>query len=82
MQGHSGGTVVDPAEPMRGGKVGCKIEITIYLRVITSCLSYFTLFVLFKEVTFSTFSFQFKSLRLYIFTITWITAKLVIYLLV
>ena len=48
MQGHRGGTVVDPAEPIRGGKVGCKIEITIYLRGITSCLNYFKLFVLFK----------------------------------
>jgi hypothetical protein len=48
MQGHSGGTAVDPAEPISGGKVGCKIETTIYLQVITSCLSYLALFVLFR----------------------------------
>ena len=64
MQGYSGWNVIDPAEPIGGGKVGCKIESTIYLRVITSSLSYFALFELFKLLSvLSIFSVQvFKTL--------------------
>ena len=39
MQGHSGRTVDDQAEPIRRGKVGCNIETIIYFRDITSFLS-------------------------------------------
>jgi hypothetical protein len=33
MQGHSGGIVVAPTEPIRRGKVGCNFESIIYFTI-------------------------------------------------
>ncbi len=48
MQGHGGGIVDEPGEPIRRVKVGCKVETIIYFASYYKLLSYLCCFMLFK----------------------------------
>ena len=52
MQGYSGGTVDEPAEPIRRGKVGLNVETILYFARYYELLSYLRYFMLFELLSF------------------------------